>query len=500
MKRIALLLMMAMPSILLVAQEAKIVSPGVARYSATEDSIRNTALDYADGFYTGNAARMESAVHPDLNKAFPRFIARTGQSVPTYTTYSQLIGYTEARVGLLADTARHIQVSILHYTPEVAMVKVLSANFNDYLQMIKDQGKWKIINVLWNGGPQNAAARTKDMKEAEEKKAVEQLLLNYLAGIQNADMQRLSDVLAGDFNRVLMVPIAQTGKTSVQRQRTEVMLKNAYSGAGRQEESQRDNSVEVLDMMDGMAMARVQSVNLVEYLQLYKDGKQWKIFNCLLTNRKDNNLSSLLPAIEGEPMPDFTLPVFGGGTFKLSENKGKNVLLLFPRGFLGRTWCTYCPYQYLDLAEIDKLEQVRKKLNLEIIFVMPYGSDKIADWFAKFPETMRTLEGLKNPQGNPAGIQKEFSDWVRIHYPKTFDLKQGVPDKAFPVLIDEKRTLSKQLKLFTNFWDGVQAEQNIASVYFIDKNGILKWKYVGQMTEDRPSTDYILKVVKEAGK
>ncbi len=499
MKRIALLILMAMPSFFLVAQEAKVVSPGITKSSPAEDSIRNTALDYADGFYTGNAARMESAVHPDLNKAFPRYIPRTGQSAPSYTTYSQLIGFTEAKYGLLADTARHIQVSILYYTPEVAMVKVLSANFNDYLQMIKDQGKWKIINVLWNGGPQNAA-RVKDFKAADEKKAVEQAVLGYLTGMQNGDMQRLSDVLTSDFNRVTVVPLGQTGKSTIQRQRIESVLKNAYSGAGKQEETQRDNAVEILDIMDGMAMVKAQSANLIEYLELFKDGSQWKIFNCLITNRNDLQVAEMIPPIEGEPMFDFTLPVYGGGSFKLSDYKGKNILILFPRGWVGRSWCTYCPYQYLDLAEMDKLEQVRKKLNLEIIFVMPYGSEKIADWFARFPETMKTLEGIRNPQGNPVGAQKEYADWAKVHFPKTFDLSGGVPSKVFPVLVDEKRTLSKRLKIFTNFWDGAQSEQNIASIYFIDKDGILRWKYLGQMTEDRPSTGFILDLIRKSGK
>jgi hypothetical protein len=54
------------------------------------------------------------------------------------------------------------------------------------------------------------------------------------------------------------------------------------------------------------------------------------------------------------------------------------------------------------------------------------------------------------------------------------ELKSGIMDKydphtVIPVIVDEDRTLSRQLKLFTGFWDGVTAEQNIASVFIIDK-------------------------------
>ncbi len=31
-------------------------------------AIEQTALDYADGFYSGNAERLERALHPDFNK------------------------------------------------------------------------------------------------------------------------------------------------------------------------------------------------------------------------------------------------------------------------------------------------------------------------------------------------------------------------------------------------------------------------------------------------
>jgi alkyl hydroperoxide reductase subunit AhpC len=68
---------------------------------------------------------------------------------------------------------------------------------------------------------------------------------------------------------------------------------------------------------------------------------------------------------------------------------------------------------------------------------------------------------------------------------------------VIPVLVDEHRTLSRQVKIFTNFWDGISSEQNMASVFIIDKDGILKFKYISQMTEDRPSVGYFLDFIKK---
>src|SRR5690349_19717948 len=39
-----------------------------AQTSADSAAIKATALDYIDGYYTGDAARMERALHPDLAK------------------------------------------------------------------------------------------------------------------------------------------------------------------------------------------------------------------------------------------------------------------------------------------------------------------------------------------------------------------------------------------------------------------------------------------------
>ncbi len=496
MKKIFLSFLIIVCSMTTTAQQPGTVSTGILKPSATEDSIRNTALDYAEGYYSGDGERMSKAIHPDLNKAFPRFLPRTGQVVLTYSTYSGLVEISSAKLGFLTDSARHIQVNILYLTPNIAMVKVNSAKFNDYLQIVRINGEWKIINVLWNS-PQNASW-TKEFKQEKEKRDLGTAVSAYIRGTQACDAEQLQEFVSPDFTRVSVVPIGNDGRSAVQRLRFESLEKSAMAGAGRQEETQRDNTIEILDIMDGMAMVRIQTIRNVEYLQMYRDSDHWKLFNCLSTPRPDQKLADLLPAIAGEPMPEFSLPVYGGGEFSLAAQRGKNVLLMFPRGWVGNSWCAFCPYQYLELAELEKKEQWQKKYNVEVVFVMPYSQERIADWFAKFPENMKTLEGIKNPQGGPVpGIQGEFSLWTRNHFPMTFDFADGVPSKAFPVLCDEKRILSKRLKLFTEFWDNAQSEQNVAAIYLIDKEGILRWKYISQMTEDRPSTIHMMKIIKD---
>jgi thiol-disulfide isomerase/thioredoxin len=493
MKRRSLFALVLIPG-LVFCQATGPFAPGTAVPSSAEDSVKEAVLDYAEGFYSGDASKMKNAIHYDLNKAFPRYLPNSGQVALTYSTYSMLVGLCAAKTGVRDDTARHIRVRILEITPETATVKLLSADFNDYLQLAKTAEGWKIINVLWNS-PGNAAW-LKDFSPEEEHQGIGNAVNAYLQGTQSGDVGRLRVFVSDDFNRASFVPAGKGGAMALQRIRFDGLSQNSWAGNGRQEETQRDNSYEILDVMDGLAAVKLSTVRSTEYLQLYKDSNGWKVFNSYQVQRKDPGLSRLLPAIIGEPMPAFSLPVHGGGTYTLAGHKGKNILLLFPRGRVGSSWCAFCPYQYLDLAELEKKEQILRKYNLEIVFVMPYDDGKVADWLAKFPETMKTLEGIKNPPEGTTGIRKEFADWTRVHFPHSFDLSGGVPD-AFPVLVDEDRSLSKQLKIFTSFWDGVNSEQNIASVFLVDGNGILRWKYVSQMTEDRPSTDFLMQMVRE---
>jgi len=459
-------------------------------------AIIQNAMNYIDGYYSGDAARIEKAVHPDLNKATPRDLPQTGRTALAYTTYSGLVEFTRAKIGALDDTARHITVSILNIENDVSDVKIISANFTDYIQLVRLDGEWKIVNVIFTSGSK-IPPRLKDFKAEAEKAEIEKTAMTYLAGLSAADAAKLALAIDHDFNKITLQPIAQTGKTSIRRQRYDAVMENALAGFGKQDEVYRNNKVSILDVTDGLAVARCESTGVIEYVQMYKGNGQWKIFNSIARPNTSLTLLQAMTVIAGDPMPDFSLPVFGGGNFNLSGYRGKNVMLIFPRGWTGNNWCAYCPYQYLELEQLEKKSGIMEKNNLEVAYVMPYSSDRIKDWMEKFPDALQVVEGIKNPQNPPAAgtIQAEYADWVRKNFPLVFDVKKEDPHTIIPVLVDEDRALSRQLKLFTGFWDGVSAGQNIASVFIIDKKGILRLKYIGQMTEDRPSVEFLLDFV-----
>ncbi len=465
---------------------------------ADSAAIKQTAMDYVDGTYASDAARVERAVHPDMVKAFPRLIDQTGRTSPSYISYSIMIEGTRAKAYAVADTARHINVQILNIHEDVANVKATSSGANEYLQMVKLDGAWKIVNILWNGGP-FGANRLKDLKPDTSRAAIEQVAMMFIDGITTGDAKRVEVAADGEFSRVNYGPVAMGGTGAVRRQKLESLSENTFNRMGKLDEVYRDNQVSVIDMMDGLAVVKTVTVGAYEYLQMYKCGAQWKVLNSVIKGRTDITLQSAFAATVGQPMPDFTLPVYGDGEFTLSKYRGKNVLLMFPRGWLGGVWCPYCPYQYLELEQMEQQSKIREAYNLEIAFVMPYSSDRIKDWMEKFPMAMQGVEARKNPPTTAGPLPQytlDYAAWAKEQFPKKFDVKADDPHKVIPVLVDEQRTLSRQLKIFTNLWDGVISEQNIASIFVIDKNGILRFKYISQMTEDRPSVDMVLDVIK----
>jgi peroxiredoxin len=468
--------------------------------SHTDDSlaIRKAVLDYAEGYYSGDAARMERAIHFDLNKATPRDLPATGKTMLVYTTYSSLVENTRAKVGLLSDTARHIKVKVLNVDTDVANAQVMSANFCDYLQLVKFDNQWKIVNVLFTSGTKQAP-RIKDFKADNEKAAIEQTALDYLAGISGSDAARIEKSISPEFSKVTIAPLAATGKSSLRRQRAASLIENTFARIGKQDEVYRNNRVSILDIYDGLAVVRCDLTGAYEFIQLYKDGNQWKILNSLSKPGNTLTLQQAMTVIVGDAMPDFTLPAVNGKPFTLSAYKGKNVLLVFPRGWIGAQWCPYCPYQYLELEQLEQTQSIRSKNNLEVAFVLPYSPDRIKDWIEKFPEAVQTIEGTKNPDPAPAPgtVFYDYSNWAKKMFPISFNVKKEDKHELIPVLADEKRELSRQLKIFTNFWDGISAEQNVATVLIIDKNGILRFKYISQMTEDRPSVQYLLDFIKK---
>jgi len=204
------------------------------------------------------------------------------------------------------------------------------------------------------------------------------------------------------------------------------------------------------------------------------------------------------PALLEQPMPDFTLPAYQGGSVSLSSLKGKNIMVVFPRGYAAEgRWCTICNYKYAELVEFEKAEQLRKKFDLEILYVLPYTKETIQKWLDDLPAQLDKIKTWKNPSEADRQDEKVKArmEMARRGFPKELSVEKGNVPVPFPILIDEDKKVTKGLGLFTADWGGSKVDQLIPSVFVIDKEGILRFKYIGQTTWDRPSWEYMKKIL-----
>ena len=117
-------------------------------------AIRQAALDYVEGWFTGSAERMDKALHPDLIKRIVVTHPETGRSMLNQVTESIMVEATRAGAGSRGAPAElNVDVQVLDIYGDMAAVKTVAPGFIDYLQLAKWNDEWVIVNVLWSRAP-----------------------------------------------------------------------------------------------------------------------------------------------------------------------------------------------------------------------------------------------------------------------------------------------------------------------------------------------------------
>ncbi|WP_318502620.1 TlpA disulfide reductase family protein [Bacillus sp. T3] len=136
-------------------------------------------------------------------------------------------------------------------------------------------------------------------------------------------------------------------------------------------------------------------------------------------DKEETNTNSQKTGIEvGNKAPDFELKTLTGDSVKLSDYKGKKVMLNF--------WATWCPPCKAEMPEMQKF-YVSNKENVEILAVN------------------------MDPKNDVAGFVKNGG-------------------YTFPILLDEKNEVNQDYGIVS-----------IPTTFFIDEQGVITHKINGQM-------------------
>ncbi len=128
----------------------------LAAQAQTEDetAVKQAAMDYIEAVYNVNPAQAERSVHPELVKR--GFFIKKGETdySPHSMTFAQLVDLAKTynKNGNVPKDAPK-EVVVFDVSDQTASVKVTAVWGIDYMHLAKYDGKWKIINILWQTPP-----------------------------------------------------------------------------------------------------------------------------------------------------------------------------------------------------------------------------------------------------------------------------------------------------------------------------------------------------------
>lgn len=141
---------------ILVLSLLTLVLPFAAKAQTNEDkeAVRQAALDYIESIYDVDPAKAERSVHPDLAKR--GFSLRSGATTytPLTMTFTQFVELSKTfnKNGRVPKNAPK-EVTVFEVSDQTASAKITASWGIDYLHLAKYEGKWKIINILWQTLP-----------------------------------------------------------------------------------------------------------------------------------------------------------------------------------------------------------------------------------------------------------------------------------------------------------------------------------------------------------
>jgi hypothetical protein len=114
-------------------------------------AIRAAAMDYAEGWFTGDAVRMERCLHPNLVKRAMRIDDETKMPYLYEITKDRLVAATQDGGGTSFPREKlFYRIDITDVFADIALVRVETYPYVDYLHLIHVGGRWLLLNVLYS--------------------------------------------------------------------------------------------------------------------------------------------------------------------------------------------------------------------------------------------------------------------------------------------------------------------------------------------------------------
>ena len=121
----------------------------------SREQVRRAVLDYVEGFYEGDSAKLVRSIRPEVFKYgfwIPRDSTKyQGEQMkwPEFSAYANRVKANKR----FAPASAPKEVTIFEVLDQTASAKLTAYWGVDYLLLAKYDGKWMISHVLWQTPP-----------------------------------------------------------------------------------------------------------------------------------------------------------------------------------------------------------------------------------------------------------------------------------------------------------------------------------------------------------
>lgn len=140
-----------------------VLTSAAAQTNPTDEvtGVRQACFNYIDTFYKADTTLAYQSIHPSLQKRGFSFDQKSGSySKQLEMPFPALIRLAKTwnKDGKRANGQSPREVAVFEVADKTASAKVTAVWGIDYIHLMKENGRWMIVNVLWQSPPKSMQA------------------------------------------------------------------------------------------------------------------------------------------------------------------------------------------------------------------------------------------------------------------------------------------------------------------------------------------------------
>jgi hypothetical protein len=232
-----------------------------AQTKADSIGFKNAALNYINGWYDGDATKMELALHPMLHK-----ISRNGNELNASGLIELTRNCTGCNPASRVANVEILDIRSLNYNGfSHAIIKSESAEYIDYIFLTKAYDRYQITHVLWDYKSVTGLGTDSDILSTVK---------SYVDGVRLSDSLKIFNSLTTNFSsgQVKCYFVIESFDTD--------WLKSYFRDFKEGFTVNDDVKIELISTYKGnLGVAKATSGNKTEFVQLAFINNKWMIYN-----------------------------------------------------------------------------------------------------------------------------------------------------------------------------------------------------------------------------